>query len=260
MPFAWNLTRRDVHYRHECFSTGLRNAGYELRNESPQGRAGDVLLIWNRYGQYHDLASRFERQGGTVIVAENGYLGRDENGNQYYALALHGHNGSGQWWVGGPERFEALGIPLQPWRRSGDKIVIRGQRGIGAPGMASPPNWHADMAKRLRAMTKRPVQVIPHPGNGAESNLDHEQYLQGAHALVIWSSAVGVKALAMGIPVFYDAPDWICAGAAHRIHELEIPYSDLSDMTRLGAMQRMAWAQWKLSEIESGLAFKELLL
>lgn len=255
---AYNLTRREVHYRHEIFSAGLKAAGYDVKIERPDKISpGDVLLIWNRYGQMHDIATRFERAGGTVIVAENGYMGRDENGNQFYALARGGHNGAGDFPVGGPERFAALDIELKPWREAGNKIVIRGQRGIGNTVMASPPNWHGDMAARLRTRTKRPVQVIAHPGNGAEACLAHEQYLIGAHALVTWSSSVGVKALALGVPVFFAAPHWICAGAALRVAaDLENPRMD--DAARLSAMQRMAWGQWSLAEISAGEPFRRL--
>lgn len=257
MRCAYNLTRREVHYRHEAFSAGLRAAGYDVRSSAPVGQPGDVLLIWNRYGQYHDIATRFEQRGGTVLVAENGYMGRDEQGVQLYALARGGHNGSGDFPVGGTERFAALGIELQPWREAGEKIVIRGQRGIGNKLMASPPDWHGLLARRLRGMTRRPIQIVPHPGNGAEADLQHQQYLLGAHALAIWSSSVGVKALVMGIPVFFDAPHWICEGAAVRgINDLEHPKMD--DAARLCALQRMAWAQWTLAEISSGEPFRRL--
>ncbi len=255
---AWNLTRQDMHYRHDSFSAGLKAAGFEVRTDRPIGKPGACLLIWNRYGHYHDVATSFEQAGGTVVVVENGYIGRDRNGNQRYAIALHGHNGSGQWYAGGPERWSALGLSCAPWRASGDKIVIRGQRGIGSPGMASPPRWMESTYATLKAATKRQIQCVPHPGNGAEKDLSHEQYLLGAHALVIWSSSVGVKALAMGVPVFYCAPHWICEGAAKPgIKSLESPMLD--DVARLAAMQRMAWAQWTLDEIQSGEPFVRLL-
>jgi len=255
MPCAYNLTRREVHYRHESFNAGLKAAGFALPPGDPKGAPGDVLLIWNRYWHYDQIATAFEAKGGTVIVAENGYIGRDANGHQLYALARGGHNGSGSWPDGGPERFDALGVELKPWRERGDKVVIRGQRGIGSPTMASPPRWHEAMAARLHACG-RPVQVVPHPGKGAEADRAHEDYLADAHALVIWSSSVGVKALAMGVPVFVDAPHWICEGAAARLGDVEHPLMD--DAARLAAMRRMAWAQWSLAEIESGEPFVRL--
>ncbi len=260
MPSAYNLTREAVHYRHSTFSEGLAAAGFSVSKVPPaKVLPGDVLLIWNRYGYFHEQALRFERQGGTVIVAENGYLGRDEQGRQLFAMALRGHNGSGVWPSGDGSRFAQLGIELKPWRTQGSKIVVRGQRGIGAPGMASPAGWHQKIRDQIRAIApRRIIQVIEHPGNGAESNQDHNEYLKTAHALVIWSSSVGVKALVMGVPVFFCSPCWVCSEAGLRgVANLETPL--MSDELRLAALQRMAWAQWRLQEIASGEAFKELL-
>lgn len=266
-PFAYNLTRAEVHYRHEVFSAGLAAAGYQVRTKLGPERAqpGDLLLIWNRYGHFHEYATRFERLGGKVIVAENGYLGRDPQGCQYFALACGGHNGSGSWREGLEDRWSLLGVPLQPWRAAGNHIVVRGQRGIGSPMMASPPNWAREFGARLQRTTKRKVLIVPHPGEGAERDRSHEQYLKDAHALVIWSSSVGVKALAMGVPVFYCAPHWICESAARWLPSggksatvLDVEQPLMDDGFRLDAMHRMAWAQWSLAEIATGRPFKEL--
>ena len=58
------------------------------------------------------------------------------------------------------------------------------------------------------------------------------------------------------MPVFYEAPDIICAGACTRgIQNIETPvYPD-----RLPALERLAWAQWRVSEIASGAPFDWLL-
>ncbi|MCR4331298.1 MAG: hypothetical protein NUV34_01120 [Sulfuricaulis sp.] len=257
---AWNLTRSDMHYRHDVFSAGLHAAGYEVCSGTPEGASDRVLLMWNRYGGYHEQATRFERAGGTVIVAENGYLGKDSNGNQLYAMARHGHNGSGQWYVGGPERWDALGIELKPWRTEGKHILVCGQRGIGSPTMASPPNWHETAAARLRKISSRPVKIRTHPGNNAPK-IPLADDLRDAWACVIWSSGSGVQALVAGIPVIFDAPNWICEGAAIRgvghFGDLE-KMLEAEDM-RPQAMQRMAWAQCSLAEIETGEPFRRLL-
>lgn len=254
---AWNLTRSDMHYRHGAFSTGMSNAGLEVRKDSPVGAPGNVLLMWNRYGHYHDQAVKFEAAGGKVIVVENGYFGKDTDGNQLYAISIHGHNGSGSWNVGGPERWDGTGTELKPWRPDGNHVLVCGQRGIGSPTMASPPGWHDAVAARLQKLTKRPIKIRLHPGQNAPKTLLSDD-LAGAWACVIWSSASGIQSLAAGIPVFFDAPHWICEGAAKRgVTAIESPLMD--DSARLAAFQRMAWAQWSLAEIESGEPFKRLL-
>lgn len=258
MPRAYCLIRKDPHYRHEAFNAGLVRAGYTVSQAFP-GRAapGDMMVIWNRYGEFESAAERFEREGGIVLVAENGYIGKDEGGLQYYALSKHGHNGSGRWPSGGAERFERLQLELKPWRERGEHILVCAQRGIGSRSMASPNGWHAEVTRRLRARTERPIIVRLHPEDrqlrGAKQPPLEEQW-RGAWAVVIWSSSSGVKALIDGLPVIYDAPHWICAGAAGRLDQIESP--PMGD--RLAALQRMAWAQWTAAEIASGAPFKLL--
>jgi hypothetical protein len=258
---AYNLTRREVHYRHECFSKGLEQAGYQVHTTRPENcKPGDVLLIWNRYGEFHDLATRFEKLGGTVIVAENGYLGKDENGQQRYALACHAHNGAGQWNVGGPERFEALGIELKDFRWHGEgHILVCPNRSFGMPGMIMPCDWANDVAQRLKKLTRREIRVRPHPGNVPPKHPLQDD-LAGASAVVIWASSAGVHALVAGVPVICESPYWICREAADKHLECIEKLEDRGGLaSRESVLQRLAWAQWSLAEIESGTAFDHLL-
>lgn len=262
---AWNLTRSDIVYRHASFSAGLRAAGYEVRSGSPEGKAGDVLLIWNRYGAYHDLATKFEAAGGTVIVAENGYIApggtspHAMNPRMVYALAIGGHNGQGTWPSGGPERFDALGVDLKPWRTDGGHVLVCPNRSFGIPGRMMPSDWANDVCRRLRRITKREIRLRPHPGN-APPKKPLAADLADAWACVIWSSSAGVHALVEGIPVICEAPYWICKLAArlHGFGDIEAE-ENTKEIRRMTALQRMAWGQWHLSEIESGEAFIRLL-
>lgn len=261
-------TIRDLpHYRKQAFIDGLGRAGYSIVHSGhPQGPQ-DLFISWNKYSSAEVMADAWERNGGTALICENGYAGRDAEGRQYYAIAAHGHNGSG-WWPEGPEdRWSPLNIPLQPWRTPTESghVLVCGQRGIGSREMASPNAWHDQVAARLRKMTNRPVRIRLHPGN-QPAKVPLEDDLAGAHACLIWSSGSGVKALIAGVPVYFDAPHWICEGAAQEIdvslgqrieHE---PYSapELFDADRMRAFRRMAWAQWSVAEIESGEPFIRL--
>jgi len=274
MSRAYCLVRDAPWYRRQAFVEGLKRAGFEIQPGVPdpgRTRPGDVLVIWNRYGGNHQIATRFENGGGTVIVAENGYISpkgtapkfdvhtkEGPKPTDYYALSKTGHNGSGWWPVGGPERFDALGLELKPWQENPNgHILVCGQRGIGSPTMASPPGWNEATAASIRKRTKREVRIRPHPGNDAPKR-PLELDLAGAWACAIWSSGSGIKALALGIPTFFDAPFWICSPGALRMSE--DPEKPLrSDAARLVAMQRMAWAQWQVQEIQSGEPFRRLL-
>lgn len=217
-----------------------------------------MLVIWNRYGHYEDAARKFERAGARVLVAENGYIGRDHEGRQLYAIAEGQHNGAGRWSSrSDTRRFHDLGVPVAPWRERGAHILVTAQRGIGSRSMASPPGWAEDVARRLAQRTDREIRIRQHPQdrkNPARTTLEED--LEGAHCVVTWGSAAGVRAIIAGVPTFFCAPRWILEGAARKgIDDIEDPW--MGDRTP--HLERMAWAQWTLDEISRGVPFRLLL-
>ena len=74
--------------------------------------------------------------------------------------------------------------------------------------------------------------------------------------MATWASSMAVRALTFGVPVFFEAPHWICEGAGVRgLQNVEQPeYPD-----REPAFQRLAWAQWHADEIAAGTPFEYLL-
>ena len=98
-----------------------------------------------------------------------------------------------------------------------------------------------------------PNRIRNHPGMYACVELDVD--LANAAAVYTWGSGAAIKALVMGIPVVYDFDNWIGAQAASKIGE---PLKR-DDRARRQMFERLAWAQWSLSEIEDGTAMEHLL-
>ena len=68
--------------------------------------------------------------------------------------------------------------------------------------------------------------------------------------------ACAPAALAAGLPVFFEAPTIVTAGAAERgIERIERP----AYPARRPVFERLAWAQWSLQEVAAGLPFRHLL-
>jgi hypothetical protein len=258
--------------RRDAFVKGLKACGYFVNavfwSPSMPVRAGDVLVIWNRYANEEQLANQFEKAGGRVIVAENGYIGQGGSvpkwdakhvgPGQYYAMALHGHNGAGTWPAGDGSRWAGLGINVKDYGHSathGKHVLVCANRSFGMRGMAMPQGWADDVANRLRRHTSRPIRVRHHPGNTLPA-VPLEADLKDAWACVIWASGAGLTALIHGVPVICEAPHWICKSATgHDVSSIEHPrWGD-----RLPAFERLAWAQWRIDEIASGQAFRHLL-
>lgn len=277
---AWSLIRKDPFYRREAFDAGLKAAGLDLQEGAPTFpiKPGEVLVTWNRYGDSERMADRFESFGGIVIVAENGYLNAgggtpkfdvaEHGGPQpqhYYALSIHGHNGSGKWYPeDGPERFDRLRINLRPLRVPAEDqhVLICPNRTFGMRGFVMPGDfsarWKAE-TKIALAPGKRHVMVRQHPGNKRPPR-ELEEDLKNAYACVIWSSSAGIHALVAGIPVISVAPWWICKDASSPNWEhLKSVLKDDWERKRIASLRRLAWAQHTVEEISSGEPFRRLL-
>jgi len=252
---AYCMIRDMPWYRRESFVAGLEALGYDVtRNE--EIAPGNICIVWNRYGVYEATARRYESAGLPVIVAENGYLGRDWRGEHWYALARGGHNGSGKWKIGGPERWNSLNVELAPWRQDGSEVVILATRHIGVRGVAEPYGWGHSVAEKIARVWRLPVRIRQHPG---ENNcVPLQEDLKNAKAVVSWGSGASLKAMVWGIPAVYGYRDWIGADAATPIDVfLARALNLVQDRVRM--FQRLAWAMWRTDEIATGEPFKCLL-
>lgn len=252
------LIRTLPHYRRDGFIAGIRALGAELAERPPRVLAAeDVLIIWNRYGDNEQHAKRYEAAGGTVIVAENGYIGHSASGDKLFALARGQHNGAGWFPAGEEPRWKQQHITLHPPRAGGKEIVVLPSRGIGPHGVAMPQGWTQDILRQIPAMTTLPVRVRPHPGQKLAEPLERD--LRNAAAVVTWASGAAIKALALGIPVFYFLPNWIAGVAGHYGCTRLCAIPPVDEAARDYAMHRIGWAQWSIEEIATGIPLRNLL-
>lgn len=245
------MIRPHPHYRRQAFEEGLARAGYRVREAVPDPTEHDVLVIWNRYGRCESEAARFESRGATVLVVENGYIGQDDQGQQYYAIARKHHNGAGLWRVFDARR-RIGGVTVEPWRQGGTEIVLLAQRGIGPKGVAQPHQWPRETLDHLRRITDRPVRIRAHPGTRDCVPLMED--LADAWCVVTWASGAAIKALCAGIPVFHGLKQWIGAPAARLGCDIEAPVRE----GRTLMLHRLSWAQWTVDEIVTGWPFRAL--
>lgn len=252
-PHANILIHQSSYYRRDTFAAGLKAHGYQIiNNRNVMPTSDDVLLVWNRSPSINGIAKLYAKAKAKIIVAENGYIGCAD-GSKTIALARTHHNGAGQWHVGEEDRWSQLGQVIRPWRKDGEHILLLPQRGIGEPGIASPRNWEQSAIRRLRRITDRPIKVRRHPGKTRCRPI--EQDLDEAWCAVTWGSGAGIKTIVYGVPVFHDLRHWIGRDAASCVWDIEKPYL----LDRMQMLHRLAWAQWRWDEIQSGLAFDYLL-
>lgn len=231
---AWLNLRLTLPERVEIFRQGLERLGYAVELGVPQRpRDGDLFVSWNRIGAAHHAARMFEFHGLPVLVTENAAWGNEFAGYRWYSLARSFHNMAGKFPVGDASRWDDLGVDLASWRTAGETVVLP-QRGIGPPEVAMPRGWPGTQCGRIR----------PHPGRFPGVPL--EQDLAKAGKVITWGSGAAIKALIWGIPVESHMPAWIGE-------------QDNEDVGRLAMFRRLAWAQWRHSEIASGEVFARML-
>jgi len=248
---ALNMLRAAPRCRREAFSSGLAAAGFQVRDRLDRPEPGDVLVIWNRYSGTAETAAHFESMGARVLVAENCPLGNDWRGGAWFSLAgRHVAMTGGDIRDGGASRWDGWGVELAPFRADGTETVILAQRGIGHNDVRSPVMW-AETTQR-----KHGGRIRTHPGNSKPPPLADD--LENAKEVITWSSAGAVQALAMGIPVWHDHPQFAMAAGCRRL-SLHPSAPARDEAARLAAFRRLAWAMWTVQEIESGEAFGHLL-
>jgi hypothetical protein len=242
------IFREGLHYRREVFALGLQELGYEVYQQHPHHQhkyfapgPDDVLVIWNRYGAGDAMAMEFEAVGAAVIVVENGYLGKNWIGRDWYAVSLNHHNGAGLIPYGGPERWDSFGFEIEPMRDPGEEVILLPQRGIGEKGVAMPADWKANA---LRVYPNARVRL--HPGKNPAPDLI-EDCARAWHVFTHGSGA-GIKCMAAGIRCVSTWPRWIGYEGCNILQD-----------TRLGMFRRLAWAQWTIDEVKNGEALYKIL-
>lgn len=234
MKLAFLNLRYTVPERQEAFMAGFAKLGFKVQfGLCVEPQAGDVMCTWNRIGTADEVAKTFTARGLPVIVAENASWGNDLLGRHWYTLGREYHNEAGRFPLGGDDRWDRLGVRLEPWRTGGETVVLP-SRGIGPHGPRMPAGWALRQSGRVR----------PHPGRGRSIPLDQD--LANAGKVVTWGSGAAIKALMWGIRVESHMPIWIGE-------------QDNTDEGRLAMFRRLAWAQWTTYEIATGEPFARLL-
>lgn len=220
------------------FCAGLKRVGYRVEIGLPDKiREGDTFVTWNRIGAANTVADAFQKIGNTTLITENATWGNSFAGDRWYTLARNYHNTAGCFPVLGNDRWDSLGIELQPFRDYGETVLLP-QRGIGSKPVAMPGGW------TQRALKQYGGRVRRHPGKFGCIPLEED--LKDCGHVVTWGSGAAIKALMMGIKVTSEMPSWI-------------GYQDNTETDRLRMFRELAWGQARHSEIESGEAFDRLL-
>ncbi|OUU40428.1 MAG: hypothetical protein CBC16_06185 [Verrucomicrobia bacterium TMED56] len=261
------------------FIKSLRASGEQIW-ENKQAPDADVAVIWSvlwqgRMRKYKDIWDRYRKANKPVIVIEVGGIKRNET----WKIGINGVNREADFAnqnVGG-ERWKKFNTALQPWKQSGNDIIICGQHTNSHQWRNNPPmsKWFVDKITEIRKYTDRPIVIRPHPRNHVEidttkykdvkiigpkrdrntyDDTDLADRLKSAWALVSYSSNPAITAAMHGIPVYVSE-----ASLSYDIGNTSFENINNPNMPdREKWANQLAYTEWWTEEIEQGLPWKRI--
>lgn len=241
-----------------ALAQGAKKHGVKVKMQ-PMGAAIGThhVACWGwRIGQYLKTASR------QVLVMERGYIG---DRFAWTSLGWNGLNGRATFNPkNDPARFnENFSALMKPWKpEGGEYVLLIGQ----VPGDASLAGrdlkpWYEQAAETAAKEYHLPVRFRPHPlaaRRGAILPVKGAPFINGtldsalskAAVVVTYNSNTAVDAVLAGVPtVTQNAGSMAREVSGHTIGDRVTP-----DREEWAA--RLAWCQWSIEELRSGVAWE----
>jgi len=163
--------------------------------------------------------------------------------NEWVSLVWDGHGRRGNHRV--PQdlgnRWERIGVRVEPWRSGGDKIVLAGQTAPYSGHWATLHDWYATHPEA--------THFRPHPAQSVLNgmlNLPTWRTFDDVARLITLNSSVAVAAILDGAPTTCDD-----MGA------MAYPGFDAGS-DRLPWLQWLAWTQWHHDEVSNGESIRHI--
>ena len=236
--------------------------------------SADVNVIWSVL--FNGRMARNKEvweQNKPTIVLEVGGIKRGTT----WKVGLNGINRDAYFGPKGNDNTRAknLGLKLQPWRTSGEHILICGQhdKSLQWKNMGSMANWMLKTIDTIKLHTNLPIIFRPHPRcplpeiEREWTNVrreepkkipntydDFDMSFKGAWATVSWSSNPGIHSIIAGIPAF-TGPSSLAYDVANK---------DLKDIHTPTLPDRQQWlndyahTEYTIEEISQGIPHKHL--
>lgn len=158
------------------------------------------------------------------------------------------------------DRWQRLGIKMQPQQKSGDSILIVApdEKPCAFYGITL-ESWMKNTVNILKQYTDRPILVRERPASRvARKTQKAEDWLTGVHAVVTFNSSAATESIVAGVPVFVTAP---CNAAKPMsnvdLTKIETPWFPTDDERHAWACH-LAYGQFHTTELMNGFAARIL--
>lgn len=224
-PFAVKMAR------------GLERAGIPcMITDSRARRGGTPILLGTT------LWRGVEQDGGDYLLVDRCQYGDTRH---WVSLGWNGRGYRARWPENrDPSRWEAYGVPLEPWR-TGKRVILCGQVGAYSPDWFSEEGWYS-------AVSDHCTHFRPHPMGDNPTGLPTATDFSDCKVAVVLNSSIAVQAIMAGIPVVtMDAGSMAWPITGHTIDDIRTP-------DREEWCHWLAWCQWSHDEIEEGRLWDSL--
>ena len=179
--------------------------------------------------------------------------------------------------MGDDERWKKFNIELQPWKQTGNNIIICGQHTRSHQWRNNPPmsKCFDNQITEIRKYTDRPIIIRPHPRNQViidtkkykdvkivgpvrdrktYDDTDLAERLKTAWAVVSHSSNPAMTAVFSGIPVYVSE-----ASLSYDVGNSTFQNIDNPNMPdRKQRANKLAYTEWWTDEIAQGLPWQRI--
>jgi hypothetical protein len=257
----------------------MQDAGDTVLLNRDDGQC-DVAVIWSvlwqgRMAKYRYIWDSYRNQNKPVVVIEVGGIKRNET----WKIGINGINREADFAndVVDGERWKKFNVTIQPWRQTGEDIIICGQHTSSHQWRNNPPmsDWFHQQITEIRRFTDRPITIRPHPRNhvtipvsaykdvkivrplpdrSTYDDTDLSERLKSAWAVVSHSSNPAMTAVFSGIPVYVSE-----ASLSYDVGNKNYANINNPDMPdRQQWANKLAYTEWWPEEIEQGLPWKRI--
>jgi hypothetical protein len=257
----------------------MQDAGDTVLLNRDDGQC-DVAVIWSvlwqgRMAKYRYIWDSYRNQNKPVVVIEVGGIKRNET----WKIGINGINREADFAndVVDGERWKKFNVTIQPWRQTGEDIIICGQHTSSHQWRNNPPmsDWFHQQITEIRRFTDRPITIRPHPRNhvtipvsaykdvkivrplpdrSTYDDTDLSERLKSAWVVVSHSSNPAMTAVFSGIPVYVSE-----ASLSYDVGNKNYANINNPDMPdRQQWANKLAYTEWWPEEIEQGLPWKRI--
>ena len=201
----------------------------------------------------HELINECKELGRTWWYVDHGYFKRSDHNHGkfdgYYRVTKsnYQYSGLGEY---PSDRWEALDVQLEPWRRHGDHILVCPMSyNMAVHTGVDHRKWMKDTIAEISKHTDRTILIKP-----KSSDMLLDEALTDCHAIVGFDTNALIDSVVAGVPSFNLGNSAVAPVALQDLTRIESPiYPDRRQWAR-----NLAYNQWTLDEFRDGTAWESL--